>query len=79
MTSVLLLTTIDLGWMIVRDIFSSPMFLLEVEELLEILSFFLHVLIGVELLETIKACFDDRVVHVAFFLVKRRMAQQRTA
>lgn len=68
MTSVLLLTTVDLGWLIVRDILSSPMFLLEVEELLDIFGFFLLVLIGVELLETIKAYFDEHVVHAEVVL-----------
>ncbi len=68
MTVVLLLTTVDLGWMIARDILSSPMFLLEVEELLDIFSFFLLVLIGVELLETIKAYFDEHVVHAEVVL-----------
>ncbi|MEJ5198867.1 MAG: phosphate-starvation-inducible PsiE family protein [Anaerolineae bacterium] len=68
MTVVLLLTTVDLGWMIVQDILSSPMFLLEVAELLDIFSFFLLVLIGVELLETIKAYFDEHVVHAEVVL-----------
>ncbi|MGQ9766563.1 MAG: phosphate-starvation-inducible PsiE family protein [Anaerolineae bacterium] len=68
MTIVLLLTTVDLGWLIVRDILSSPMFLLEVEELLDIFGFFLLVLIGIELLETIKAYFDEHVVHAEVVL-----------
>ncbi len=68
MTVVLLLTTVDLGWMIARDILSPPMFLMEVEELLDIFSFFLLVLIGVELLETIKAYFDEHVVHAEVVL-----------
>lgn len=68
MTVVLLLATVDLGWLIVQDILSAPMFLLEVEELLDIFSFFLLVLIGVELLETIKAYFDEHVVHAEVVL-----------
>ncbi len=68
MTVVLLLATVDLGWLIIQDILSSPMFLLEVEELLDIFSFFLLVLIGVELLETIKAYFDEHVVHAEVVL-----------
>lgn len=54
MTIVLLLATVDLGWLIVQDILSSPMFLLEVEELLDIFGFFLLVLIGIELLRRSK-------------------------
>jgi len=68
MTIVLLMTTVDLGWMLVQDILSSPIMLLDVEELLDIFGFFLLVLIGVELLETIKAYFDDHVVHVEVVL-----------
>jgi uncharacterized membrane protein (DUF373 family) len=68
MTAVLLLSTMDLGWMIVQDILTPPVVLLQVEELLDIFGFFLLVLIGVELLETIKAYFDEQVVHVEVVL-----------
>lgn len=68
MTVVLLLTTVDLGWLIIQDIFTEPVFLLEVEELLDIFSFFLLVLIGIELLETIKTYFDEHVVHAEIVL-----------
>jgi uncharacterized membrane protein (DUF373 family) len=68
MTIVLLLATVDLGWILVRDIFSLPIVLLGIDELLEIFGFFLLVLIGVELLETIKAYFDEHVVHVEVVL-----------
>jgi len=68
MTVVLLLTTVDLGWLLVQDILTAPILLLDVEELLDIFGFFLLVLIGVELLETIKAYFDDHVVHVEVVL-----------
>jgi uncharacterized membrane protein (DUF373 family) len=53
MTLVLLLATIELGWIIAKDIISPPLFLLEIDELLEIFGLFMLVLIGVELLETI--------------------------
>ncbi|MGD8763075.1 MAG: phosphate-starvation-inducible PsiE family protein [Desulfobacteraceae bacterium] len=59
-----LLTTIELGWIIIKDIITPPIILLEIEELLEIFGFFLLVLIGVELLETIKAYLVEKVVHV---------------
>ena len=54
MALVLALATLDLGWLIVRDIFQQqPYFLLSVEQLLDIFGLFMLVLIGVELLETI--------------------------
>lgn len=51
-----------------QDIFTEPVLLLEVEELLDIFSFFLLVLIGIELLETIKTYFDEHVVHAEIVL-----------
>jgi uncharacterized membrane protein (DUF373 family) len=62
------LSTIELGWIIIRDITTEPIILLEVEELLEIFGFFLLILIGVELLETIKAYLRDNVIHVEIVL-----------
>ena len=53
MALVLLLTTIELGWIIAKDIYSPPVLLLEIDELLEIFGLFMLVLIGIELLETI--------------------------
>jgi len=51
---VIVLAVIDLGWILIRSLLTPPLFLLEVGELLEIFGFFLLVLIGLELLETIK-------------------------
>jgi hypothetical protein len=45
-----LLSTIELGWIIIQDIVSRPLLLLEISELMEIFDFFLLVLIGIELL-----------------------------
>ncbi|MEW6594640.1 MAG: phosphate-starvation-inducible PsiE family protein [Thermodesulfobacteriota bacterium] len=53
MAMVLLLATIELGWILLQDILSPPFFLLEVNELLELFGLFMLVIIGVELLETI--------------------------
>lgn len=64
MVIVLLLSVVELGWLVVRDILSPPVLLLDITELLELFGFFLLVLIGIELLETIKTYFTDRVVHV---------------
>jgi len=64
MVIVLLLSVVELGWMVVRDILSPPKFLLDLSELLELFGFFLLVLIGVELLTTIKAYLVEHVVHV---------------
>lgn len=68
MMVVVALSTVELGWIIVKDVITPPLFLLEVDELLEIFGFFLLILIGVELLETIKAYLRDNVIHVEIVL-----------
>lgn len=65
MALVLLLTTVELAWIIVQDIISPPLFLLEVEELLDIFGLFLLILIGVELIDTIRKTYlTENVIHV---------------
>jgi uncharacterized membrane protein (DUF373 family) len=68
MVIVVVLATIELGWIIIRDIVTPPVILLEIDELLEIFGFFLLVLIGIELLETIKAYLLTNVIHVEIVL-----------
>ena len=68
MSLVVLLATVELGWIILNDIFSPPIILLEIKEVLEIFGFFLLVLIGIELLETIKAYLIEKAVHVEIVL-----------
>ena len=64
MVLVVLLSTIDLGWLIIKDIITPPVLLLDINELLDIFGVFLLVLIGVELLETVKMYLTEKVVHV---------------
>jgi uncharacterized membrane protein (DUF373 family) len=68
MAVVVLLATIELGWIILKDIITPPVVLLEINEILEIFGFFLLILIGVELLETIKAYLRTNVIHVEVVL-----------
>lgn len=65
---VVLLSVIELGWVLVTDIISPPMFILEIEELLEVLNLFLLVLIALELLDSISAYMKDNVIHVEVVL-----------
>ena len=53
MALVLLLTTIDLGWTIFKDITQPLSLILSVDQLLELFGLFMLVIIGIELLETI--------------------------
>lgn len=68
MVVVVLISTVELGWIILKDIINPPVFFLEIPELKEIFGFFLLIVIGVELLETIKAYLDVRVIHVEIVL-----------
>jgi len=63
MIVVVLISTIELAYIIAMDIISPPIFWLEIDDLLDIFGFFLLILIGVELLETIKAYLAHKVVH----------------
>lgn len=64
MILVVLLSTVELGWIIIKDVMTPPVILLEIEELLEIFGLFLLVLIGIELLEMIKIYLEENVIHV---------------
>ena len=64
MMIVILLSTVELGYILIRDLISPPHYFFEIDELLEIFGFFLLILIGLELLETIRTYFAEHVVHV---------------
>jgi uncharacterized membrane protein (DUF373 family) len=74
---VVALSTVDLGFLIARDIWKPPRFLIPVQGLLEIFSFFLVILIGVELLETLKAYVKKDVIHVRLVLEVALIAMAR--
>ena len=65
MAFVLLLATLELGWIIILDVITPPLFLLEIDELLEIFGLFMLVIIGIELLETIMKTYLKESVHHA--------------
>jgi uncharacterized membrane protein (DUF373 family) len=65
---VVALSTVHLGVLIAQEIWKTPRFLIPVQGLLEIFSFFLLILIGLELLETLKAYLKKDVVHVRLVL-----------
>ncbi len=68
MIVVILLSTIELGRILVLDIITPPNYLLDINELLDIFGFFMLILIGVELLETIRAYLNEHQVHVEIVL-----------
>jgi uncharacterized membrane protein (DUF373 family) len=74
---VLVLSTIHLGVLIGEEIMQPPRFLIPVHGLLDIFGFFLLVLIGVELIETLKAYVKKDAIHVRVVLEVALIAMAR--
>jgi len=74
---VLVLSTIHLGVLIGEEIWTPPRGLIRVQGLLEIFGFLLLVLIGVELIETLKAYVKKDVIHVRVVLEVALIAMAR--
>jgi len=62
MAVIVLLSTVELCWIIIEDIITPPVGLISSEELLEVFGFFLLVLIGIELIDTIRSYLTDHIV-----------------
>jgi uncharacterized membrane protein (DUF373 family) len=80
MAIVLGLATLDLAWIILKDIITEPYLLLHVDELLELFGFFMLVLIGIELLQTIMKTYLQQdqphfevVLSVAIIAIARKV------
>lgn len=74
---VVVLATVELAWLLVKDVLTPPLFLLEIEELQELFGQFLLVLIGVELMYTVKLYIEDRAIHVEAVLAVALIAVAR--
>jgi uncharacterized membrane protein (DUF373 family) len=74
---VIVLSTVHLGVLIAQEIWTPPRFLIPVHGLLEVFSYFLLVLIGVELLETLKGYIKSEVIHVRVVLEVALIAMAR--
>ncbi|MGC2537267.1 MAG: phosphate-starvation-inducible PsiE family protein [Candidatus Sulfotelmatobacter sp.] len=74
---VVVLSTAHLGMLIGEEIWKQPRFLIPVQGLLDIFGYFLLVLIGVELLETLKAYMKKDVIHVRVVLEVALIAMAR--
>jgi len=69
MALVVLMATVELFYIIIADIVSPPLVLLNIDQLLEIFGYFLLVLIGIELLETFKIYLEENVINVQVVLL----------
>ena len=77
MAGVVLLATIELAWILVKDVLTPPVFLLEIDELLELFGLFLLVLIGIELLHSVKTYIVRRAFHLETVLTVAMIAVAR--
>jgi uncharacterized membrane protein (DUF373 family) len=77
MVIVIFFGSIDLIMLIVKDLLSEPVFLLDIEKLLEIFGGFFMILIGLELLETIKTYLSKEQIHVEIVLLVAMIAIAR--
>jgi uncharacterized membrane protein (DUF373 family) len=76
---IVLLSTAHLGILIGEEIWKTPRFLITVQSLLDIFGYFLLVLIGVELLETLRSYLKKDEIHVRVVLEVALIAMARKA
>jgi uncharacterized membrane protein (DUF373 family) len=77
MAVVVLLATVEVIWFIIVDVLTPPVLVLEVWELLDLFGLFLLVLIGLELLHSVKIYIEQREIHVESVLAVALIAVAR--
>jgi len=77
MTLLLVIATIQLGYMVVKSILESDVFILDLDVLMDLFGVFLLVLIGIELLDTIKVYFKKHDIHVEVVMLVALIAIAR--
>lgn len=64
MSLLLIIATLQLGYMVIISIVQSDVFIMDLNVLMDLFGVFLLVLIGIELLDTIKVYFKKHEIHV---------------
>ena len=77
MMAALLVSTIELAVILVQQLLEPPRFLLNVKEMLTVFAFFLMVLVGLELVETIRMYLEEDVFHVEVVILVAIIAVAR--
>lgn len=77
MALVVILAVVDLAWVIFKDVITPPVILLDINELLDIFSMFLLVIIGIELIETLKAYIIQNEVRAEIIILVAIIALAR--
>lgn len=74
---VILLALLDVGWLIVKDVLTPPVLILDTHEILDLFGMFLLVLIGLELLETIYSFHETRIIRAEIIIIVAMIALAR--
>ena len=77
MVAVVILATVDLVWSIASAIARPPFVILTLETLLDLFAMFLLVLVGLELLDTVKAYVKHHEIHAEVVLLAAMIAVAR--
>ncbi len=77
MALVVILATLDVAWTILQAVLRPPYLFLAADDLLSIFAAFLLVLVGMELLDTIKAYLQDHIVHAEIVFMAAMIAVAR--
>lgn len=73
----IIVSTVELGVIMYTEIMKPPVWLLDIENMLEIFGFYLMVVIGLELLDTIRVYVEDHTIHVEIVLLVALVAVAR--
>lgn len=68
---------VDLAWLLIKDLITSPILLLDIDELLDIFGLFMLILIGLELMDTIHLYLTEHVIHVEVVMMVALIALVR--
>lgn len=69
MAFVILSSTLEIGWILLIDMITPPYFLIGVEQILDIFGLFFLVIIGIELLETVKMIIMESSMNVDIIIL----------
>jgi len=75
--AILIFAFIDIIYVIIQKIIEHPILIIDADSLMELFSLFLIILLGLELLETIKAYLMEDVVHVELVVLVAIIALSR--
>ncbi|MFO7940251.1 MAG: phosphate-starvation-inducible PsiE family protein [Bacteroidales bacterium] len=77
MSVILILAFVDITWEIKEKVLASPTLIIDANGLMDLFSTFLVLLIGLELLETVKAYLKEDIIHVEFIILVAIIAVAR--